>query len=110
MAEGSRARSGERDAAEPPLTAREAVELARQYLAEIIEREPVQMTSVAPSDEGGWIIEVEVVEDRRIPSSSDILALYEVQLDGDGELLAYRRTRRYLRSQTADGRNGGGLE
>jgi Gas vesicle synthesis protein GvpO len=48
-------------------------------------------------------VEFEVVEDRRIPSSSDILALYEVEMDADGELLALRRTRRYLRGQTHGG-------
>ncbi len=38
-----------------------------------------------------------MIEDRRIPSSTDMLALYEVVLDMDGELLSYRRTRRYTR-------------
>lgn len=38
-----------------------------------------------------------MVEDRRIPSSTDMLALYEVVLDMDGELLSYKRTRRYSR-------------
>ena len=63
-------------------------------------RSHVRMTSAAPTEEGGWIIEVETVEDRRIPSSADILALYEVELDGNGDLLAYHRIRRYLRGQT----------
>jgi hypothetical protein len=31
-----------------------------------------------------------------------MLALYEIELDGDGELLAYRRTRRYIRGQALD--------
>jgi hypothetical protein len=48
---------------------------------------------------------VEVVEESRIPSTSDMLVLYEVELDLRGELLAYRRTRRYLR-----GRSNGGSE
>jgi Gas vesicle synthesis protein GvpO len=57
---------------------------------------------LAPTDEDGWIVEVEIVEDRRIPSSADMLALYEIELDADGELLAYRRTRRYRRGQALD--------
>jgi gas vesicle protein GvpO len=87
------------------VTAREAAELARQYIAEMTERQPVQMTSLSPTEDG-WLVEVEVIEDQRIPSSSDILALYEVELDADGELLAYRRIRRYLRGQTGDGGSG----
>src|SRR5262245_51882351 len=101
MAQGARARPSRESSR---ATAREAAELARQYIAEMTEREPVQMTSVSPTEDG-WLVEVEVVEDSRIPSSSDILALYEVELDATGELLAYQRTRRYLRGQTADGGN-----
>jgi hypothetical protein len=102
MAQGARARPNEESSG---TTAREAAELARQYIAEMTDREPVQMTSVAPTEDG-WLVEVEVIEDRRIPSSSDILALYEAELDMDGELLSYRRIRRYLRGQTGNGRSG----
>jgi hypothetical protein len=49
--------------------------------------------------EGEWQIGVEVVETRRIPDTADILAIYEVRLDHDGELVSYRRTLRYARSQ-----------
>jgi hypothetical protein len=38
----------------------------------------------------------------RIPPSADMLALYGIQLDADGNLLAYRRTRRYMRGQALD--------
>jgi hypothetical protein len=91
------------DREEPSLTAREAVDIVRESITEITDGEPVRITSVAPSDEGGWIVEVETVEDRRIPSSADMLALYEVELDSDGEMLAYRRIRRYMRGQTDNG-------
>ncbi|KUI36147.1 gas vesicle protein GvpO [Mycobacterium sp. IS-1496] len=109
MAERSRARPGDDGEPElPPLMAREAVDLAREHITGMTGRESVQTTSVAPTRGGGWLVEVEVVEDRRIPSSSDILALYEVELDVDGELLTYRRTRRYMRGQTGNGNGGGG--
>jgi hypothetical protein len=49
--------------------------------------------------EDGWIVSVEVVEDPRIPSSSDILATYETEFDLSGELLSYRRVRRYARGR-----------
>lgn len=106
MAERARARPArERLSSESSrVTAREVVDLAREYIAEMTERQPLQMTSVSPTEDG-WLVEVEVIEDRRIPSSSDILALYEVELDDTGELLAYQRTRRYLRGQTGNGGN-----
>jgi hypothetical protein len=51
-------------------------------------------------DEQGWHVSVDLVEMRRIPESSDMLATYEVLLDTDGQMLTYKRTRRYLRSET----------
>jgi hypothetical protein len=50
----------------------------------------------------GWRVALEVVELRRIPDSTDVLASYEVELDGDGKFLGFERGRRYNRSQ-ADG-------
>ncbi len=84
------------------IAAREAARLAPEYIAELTHRQPARITAVEPDDQGGWIVEAEVVEDRRIPSSADMLALYEIELDPDGELLGLGRTRRYMR--------GGALE
>ena len=89
----------DRDADQPSMHAFEAAQLAPKYITAVIDRQPTQVTAVEPVDEGGWIVEAEVVEDRRIPSTADILALYEIELDAGGELLAYRRTRRYMRGQ-----------
>ena len=80
----------------PPLPAPEIAEIATRDIAQLTGRKPLGATSVMPTDDG-WTVEVEVVEDRRIPSSTDMLAMYEVVLDLDGELLSYRRTRRYIR-------------
>ena len=33
----------------------------------------------------GWPVEVEVLEVRRIPNTTDVLALYEVEVDGKGD-------------------------
>src|SRR5262245_409650 len=100
MAHDTRARSrNDRDTDKPSMHAAEAARLAPRYVTAVIDRQPTQITGVEPTDEGGWIVEAEVVEDRRIPSTADILALYEIELDSDGELLAYRRTRRYMRGQ-----------
>lgn len=95
--------SRDRELEEQPLTARDAVDLVREVITEITDGEPIRITSAVPTDEGGWVVEVETVEDRRIPSSADMLALYEVELDSSGEMLAYRRTRRYMRGQTDNG-------
>ncbi|MFI6114359.1 gas vesicle protein GvpO [Kitasatospora sp. NPDC051164] len=47
----------------------------------------------------GWQVGVEVLEAHRIPDSTDILAVYQVVLDPEGELVSYRRERRYHRGR-----------
>lgn len=90
-------RSDARFVKQASIPAREAVQVASDYISAITGRQPAQVTGVEASDEDGWIVEVEMVEDRRIPSSADMLALYEIELDADGELLTYYRTHRYMR-------------
>jgi hypothetical protein len=53
--------------------------------------------------EDGWTVQVEVVEVRRIPDTTDVLALYEVTVDSDGDLEGYRRLRRYTRGVPGEG-------
>ncbi|MFD4196010.1 MULTISPECIES: gas vesicle protein GvpO [Amycolatopsis] len=84
------------------LSAPEAASRALAHAGELISRNPVSVTSVEPTDDG-WLVELEVLEDRRIPSSADMLALYELELGADGELLAYRRTKRYVRGRADSG-------
>jgi hypothetical protein len=53
--------------------------------------------------EDGWRVEVEVVELRRIPETTDLLATYEVTMSDSGTMSGYRRLRRYSRGSTSDG-------
>ncbi|WP_062982487.1 gas vesicle protein GvpO [Nocardia anaemiae] len=87
----------------PPITAAQASAAAIEILTELTSKHVEGVTSMEPIDDG-WLVEMEVLEDRRIPSSGDMLALYELELDLDGNLLAYRRTRRYTRGSTDIGK------
>lgn len=89
----------------PPLTAAQAGTAAIEHLVELTSKHVQGATSVEPT-EAGWVVEIEVVEDRRIPSTADMLALYEVEIDLDGNLLAYRRTKRYGRGSSDIGAGG----
>ncbi len=80
------------------LTLAEAAQLGMRQIADFTGRSAEGVTSVEPG-ENGWFVEVEVLEDKHIPSSSDILALYEVVIDQDGDLQSYRRIRRYARGR-----------
>ncbi|NSC23835.1 gas vesicle protein [Streptomyces albus subsp. chlorinus] len=52
--------------------------------------------------EEGWRVHVDVLEVPRIPDTTSLLATYEVELDGRGELTQYRRIRRYRRGASDD--------
>ncbi|MFJ8884096.1 gas vesicle protein [Streptomyces sp. NPDC102402] len=54
------------------------------------------VSAVRRSDDG-WCVVVDVLEVARIPDTTSLLASYEVQLDESGDLLEYRRVRRYRR-------------
>jgi hypothetical protein len=75
---------------------------AAQQVAEFTGRSPECVVSIDRED-GGWQVGVEVLEIQRIPDTQDILAIYEVHVDRDGDLQSYRRTRRYARGEL-DGR------
>jgi Gas vesicle synthesis protein GvpO len=94
------------DVAEDPgqLSAAEAGREGLRQIVELTGKDPESVTGVKRSQDG-WLVTVEVVEDRRIPSSTDVLSTYETEIDGAGELLAYRRVQRYSRGR---GNNGDG--
>jgi hypothetical protein len=78
--------------------ARRIVESARQQLSDLRGAEAESVSSIRRTSDG-WHVGLEVVEVHRIPESTDVLATYEVTLDGDGNLLTFQRTRRYYRSE-----------
>ena len=83
------------------LNAAKAGQAALRQITELTGKEPEGVTGVERGEDG-WVVGVEVVEDRRVPSSTDILATYEIELDMDGELMSYRRVRRYPRGRGDD--------
>ena len=83
------------------LNAAKAGQAALGQITQLTGKQPEGVTGV-DRGEDGWVVGVEVVEDRRVPSSSDILAIYEIELDMDGDLMSYRRVRRYARGRGDD--------
>jgi hypothetical protein len=80
------------------MTAGEAAKAALREIAQLTAKEPEGVTGVERTEDG-WTVGIELVEDQRIPSSADILATYEATVDADGELVSYRRVRRYARGR-----------
>jgi Gas vesicle synthesis protein GvpO len=76
----------------------EAARAGARHIGQLTGKELCGVVSLGHSEDG-WLVGVEVVEDRRIPSSNDVLGLYEIEVDADGELVSYRRSRRYARGR-----------
>lgn len=86
------------------IPAAQAAQAGVRGLMDLIGKRPEGVTSVEPTEDG-WLMGVEVIEDQRVPSSADVLAVYEAELDSGGDLLSYRRTARYSRAQGDQLRN-----
>jgi hypothetical protein len=78
---------------------RSLAEQARALLQELSSSD-VESVSGIDRTRDGWVITLEAVEVRRIPESTDVMATYDVELDGDGDLVRYERRRRYPRAQS----------
>jgi hypothetical protein len=84
------------------LSGREAIERVRRDLPQLLGR-PIESVLGLERDEVGWKVTVQVVELSRIPPTTDVLGAYAVTLDGDGEVVGYRRERRFHRNQADEG-------
>ncbi|GAA4112250.1 gas vesicle protein GvpO [Enteractinococcus coprophilus] len=83
----------------PKIAAGKAVVAAMKQLQLLTTRTPESVVGVTAHNEG-WRVTIEVVESARIPSTADIMAEYEVDIDADGDLEGYSRTSRYFRGRT----------
>jgi hypothetical protein len=72
---------------------------AVDQITELVRR-PERVISIEPTDTG-WRVGVEVVETARIPDTADIIGVLDVRLDAHGDLVSYRRTRRYVRGDVS---------
>jgi hypothetical protein len=73
-----------------------------EQLAQLTGRSPDTVSAIERTDDG-WRLEVELVELERIPSTTNILATYEVTVDDNGDVAGYRRLRRYFRNAAEEG-------
>lgn len=63
---------------------------------------PAEGVTAISKDEDNWSVQVEVLEVGRVPETTDVMASYEVTVDGSGHVTGYRRMRRYLRAHVED--------
>jgi hypothetical protein len=82
----------------------DAASRARAQLSGLLGR-PVESVLGVDRDHGNWVVTAQVVELERVPNTTDVLGEYEAILDKRGEVLRYRRTRRYHRAHVDNGQS-----
>lgn len=96
----STATASRNDSRNSGISAVDAVARAREQIEALLDQ-PSERVSACSGERGkGWKITVEVVELERVPPTTSLLGSYEVELDKRGELVGYRRLRRYARNQS----------
>jgi hypothetical protein len=79
-----------------------ALACAREYVVELTGEESEGISGLTRSN-GNWKVVLDLVELRRVPRSTDVMATYELEIDGRGDLVGYRRLHRYFRNQVDRG-------
>ena len=59
------------------------------------------VTGLSKTEEG-WIVTLEALERRAIPDTMDVLGLYEVRVDNQGNLLSFERKKLRKRGETEE--------
>jgi Gas vesicle synthesis protein GvpO len=79
-------------------------ELIRRAVEELVDLTGKSPEGVSAVERDGdqWIVTIDLLELSRVPETTDVLGSYEVFLSADGDLIGYRRTRRYTRSQVEE--------
>ena len=78
------------------VTAAELAGIARETIESLTGFTP-ESTSGLQWDGDKWQVTIDVCELERVPSTTDVMATYVVELGQDGGILGYRRARRFIR-------------
>lgn len=84
------------------LSASELSRAALTTVQELTGYEPEAVTALEWDGEF-WRVTVDALELSRVPSTTDVLGSYVVQLDEEGALHGYKRTGRFVRGHSDEG-------
>jgi hypothetical protein len=82
------------------LSRAQAKTLSRAALVEVAQMTGKEAEKVVALRRDGevWVLEVDVVDMRRVPDTTDFMATYRVHLDDAGNVLELHRLGRYVRA------------
>jgi Gas vesicle synthesis protein GvpO len=96
------ANSESRDGSSESISAGELAMIARDTVASLTGF-PAESVSGLQWEGDKWLVTVDVCELERVPSTTDVMATYAVQLDERGGILGYKRTHRFIRGHAEGG-------
>jgi hypothetical protein len=83
------------------MNANEVIEMARQQFSNLGKKPADGVTGLSRTEEG-WSIMLEALERKAIPDTLDVLGLYELRLDNQGNLLSLDRKKLRKRGETIE--------
>ena len=83
------------------MNADEIIKKAREDFARLSQM-PIDGVIGLSKTEEGWVVSLEALERRAIPDTMDVLGLYEVRLDNEGNLLGFNRRKLRKRGETEE--------
>jgi hypothetical protein len=83
------------------MSAKELTMVAKETVADLTGFPPESVSGFQWDGES-WLVTVDVCELERIPSTTDVMATYVVQLDEHGGIVGYKRTRRFIRGHAEE--------
>jgi hypothetical protein len=69
----------------------QAIVNATEKILQLTGLKLVGVVGVTPDEEGNYLVKIETIERAGIPDTMDILGLYEINLDRNGNLISYSR-------------------
>jgi len=83
------------------MNADEIIEKAQEGFTKL-NKLPINSVIGLAKAEKGWAVTLEVLERRAIPDTMDVLGLYEVRMDNEGNLLGFERKKLRKRGETEE--------
>jgi len=84
------------------MNADKIIEKAQEDFARLSKIPVDGVVGLSKTDEG-WVVSLEALERKAIPDTMDILGLYEIHLDNEGNLLDFQRKKLRKRGETEEG-------
>jgi hypothetical protein len=78
------------------------IQRGKQQVCGLTGYKSLAVIEVQPGEDGNWTLKIEFVEREAIPSTMDLIGLYEVVLNAAGEVLSYSRKNLRKRGENYD--------